>query len=1333
MPLSRATSIPARPVAGRYRVERLLGRGGMGAVFQVRDEGTGRQLALKRLHAGASPKLSELFEREYRTLASLRHPRIVEVFEYGIDDAGAYYSMELLEGADLSQRAPMSWPATCACLRDLASMLGVLHSRRLVHRDLSPRNLWLTHDGRLKLLDFGALAPFGPATEVVGTPAFIAPETLQARALDQRTDLFALGALGYWLLTSTHAFRASQLAELPRAWAKPPAAPSSLAKLVQGGAENIPPELDRLIESLLRIDADERPRNTAEVIDRLNAIAGLAPEVEELVVEGYLESRVFVARERERDRAGRALVQADLGIPEALRVEGPEGIGRSRLLSELATAARLAGATVLFAAASSSSRPYEVALVLARQLLAALPYEARDLPEQTPSAAGADPLEQRARKQAALATWFLALSKPRTLVVIVDDLHAADEESQALVAALAHSEPGHRLLLVCSVASDGALAEQPSLRGFNVAARKLRLAPLSAAEMLELLRSVFGEVPYLERLAVRLHQISDGNPGHAWLLVRQLVRQGSVRYAEGAWTLPTDLPADLPSTLQSGLVAMLKGLPLELRQVARWLSLASHGVLTLPMIAALANATPEATARSVDRLIEQRVLRASHDGVQLAHPALREALRAELEPEERRRGQRVLAQLYAQQTDLLSQAHSGLHALQAGDFAASDARFLAVSRRIMSGEHESLRATVALFAEALELRRAAAGDDHAQIPLLSVLAVAGYQVDWSYAVRYGDDAVGALSRVLRFALARRLEPLIGGLPSLLVALTGSLFAMQRRRAGIRPLEAITWLVTVLGYLMGPAAMTLDRRRLLGYAAVFEPLLALGPDHGVAVVHQFCLALVVALEDRCAESQRRLRSVIERLQNPRPIRGFPDVNRRNLLAAANYTFGTRETFACDAHVLATADALDSGTTMHALQADQLRALHHSYRAELAQAASFEQRVEHKAIQLGSAWQAELVAPRHLARVAIWTHDVATHKRALQALTRLARDIPSFAISARWALGTDLVMRGKYSEALAALDLDEGPEPELGWTGVRAQLARAFNGLGQHDKARAVCRAASARLCADDRSFVILNLQIEIELALADAGLGALREADERLCALLEAHAQRGPLIIGALHRARVRVAMSSRDFEAAERQLAAMEACYRPTRIPSLLISTVELRAELRRAASHRAADDVQPLAGDDAHLLTRVELIMSSAANDVDDRPGFSALQVALELTGADHGFILNASASSPTLAIGAAAGEDVIAWARERLLTAADEEEHTAVSYEEASLTSHLTERVFGAVSYSVSVLWRVDEPIAALVLGSAGGPPAPLPAAVLRVLSEHLSNSRVGPTSSP
>jgi serine/threonine protein kinase len=235
LPLPRDTSIPARPVAGRYRVERLLGRGGMGAVFQVRDEGTGRQLALKRLHAGASPKLSELFEREYRTLASLRHPRIVEVFEYGIDDAGAYYSMELLEGADLSQRAPMSWPATCACLRDLASMLGVLHSRRLVHRDLSPRNLWLTHDGRLKLLDFGALAPFGPATEVVGTPAFIAPETLQGRALDQRTDLFALGALGYWLLTSTHAFRASQLAELPRAWAKPPAAPSSLAKLVQIG------------------------------------------------------------------------------------------------------------------------------------------------------------------------------------------------------------------------------------------------------------------------------------------------------------------------------------------------------------------------------------------------------------------------------------------------------------------------------------------------------------------------------------------------------------------------------------------------------------------------------------------------------------------------------------------------------------------------------------------------------------------------------------------------------------------------------------------------------------------------------------------------------------------------------------------------------------------------------------------------------------------------------------------------------------------------------------------------------------------------------------------
>jgi len=180
----------------------------MAQVYAVIDAATGRRLALKRLSSGATASMAALFEREYQTLAGLKHPCIVGVYDYGADARGPYYSMELIEGGDLSKSAPMHWRATCRVLRDAASLLGLLHARHLLHRDLSPRNFLRGLDGTLKLIDFGALAPFGTSTEVVGTPPFVAPEALRLQPLDQRLDVFGLGALAYWLLTGTHAFAA---------------------------------------------------------------------------------------------------------------------------------------------------------------------------------------------------------------------------------------------------------------------------------------------------------------------------------------------------------------------------------------------------------------------------------------------------------------------------------------------------------------------------------------------------------------------------------------------------------------------------------------------------------------------------------------------------------------------------------------------------------------------------------------------------------------------------------------------------------------------------------------------------------------------------------------------------------------------------------------------------------------------------------------------------------------------------------------------------------------------------------------------------------------------
>lgn len=143
-------------IAGRYEVLEVVGRGGMGAVYRVRDLIGERELALKRLHV-RSRRRNELlahFEREFLTLAGLEHPRIIEVFEYGVDAHGAYYTMELVPGRDLRKAAPVPWPLACNYLREVATSLALLHARGLVHRDVTPQNVRVGDDGHCKLIDF---------------------------------------------------------------------------------------------------------------------------------------------------------------------------------------------------------------------------------------------------------------------------------------------------------------------------------------------------------------------------------------------------------------------------------------------------------------------------------------------------------------------------------------------------------------------------------------------------------------------------------------------------------------------------------------------------------------------------------------------------------------------------------------------------------------------------------------------------------------------------------------------------------------------------------------------------------------------------------------------------------------------------------------------------------------------------------------------------------------------------------------------------------------------------------------------------------------------------
>ena len=186
-------SASLRTIDGRYRIESEIGHGAMGTVCRAWDTTARRPVALKMLaltkvDGARLQRAQRWFRREFHVVAGLQHPRIVQVYDFGLDAGSPYYTMELLDGRDLRDVADIDLDTGVRILRDLASALAYLHARRLVHRDLKPRNVRCTSDGRAKLIDFGILAAVGTVGEIAGTPTSMAPEGVRGAPLDGRAS-----------------------------------------------------------------------------------------------------------------------------------------------------------------------------------------------------------------------------------------------------------------------------------------------------------------------------------------------------------------------------------------------------------------------------------------------------------------------------------------------------------------------------------------------------------------------------------------------------------------------------------------------------------------------------------------------------------------------------------------------------------------------------------------------------------------------------------------------------------------------------------------------------------------------------------------------------------------------------------------------------------------------------------------------------------------------------------------------------------------------------------------------------------------------------------------
>jgi serine/threonine-protein kinase len=276
---------------GPYDVLALIGAGGMGEVYRARDSRLGRDVAIKTLPSGLAADAERLkrFELEARAASQLSHPNILTIFDIGTTDGHAYIVSELLEGENLRERltkGALPQRRVVEIGGAMASALAAAHARGIVHRDLKPENLFLTRDGRIKILDFGiakltqpdgekpsAAATVTIMTDVgsaVGTLGYMAPEQMRGEPVDHRADIFAFGAVLHELLAGSPAFRQdSRIATVNAVLeSDPPALPETVA-----------PAIRRIIARCVEKNPDERFQSARDLAFALTALSDVVPTV----------------------------------------------------------------------------------------------------------------------------------------------------------------------------------------------------------------------------------------------------------------------------------------------------------------------------------------------------------------------------------------------------------------------------------------------------------------------------------------------------------------------------------------------------------------------------------------------------------------------------------------------------------------------------------------------------------------------------------------------------------------------------------------------------------------------------------------------------------------------------------------------------------------------------------------------------------------------------------------------------------------------------------------------------------------------------------------------
>ena len=582
----------------RYHLKAELGQGGMGTVYLAHDTVLNRDVALKLV---SSPRLgtdgrSRLLS-EAQTVAQLKHPNIVTVYDAGEVEKQPFVVMEYIQGDTLNEYQLDGFKQIVDVGKQICTALEYAHTHNIIHRDLKPENVIIQPDGTLQLMDFGlAISTTSRLTEnglIMGTVAYMSPEQAFGYEITPASDLYSLGVMLYELTTGSLPFEADDALAVITQHIHAPVVPPIARD------EEIPGSLNDLIVSLLNKAPDDRPASAADVLavleDRSLFETDQSRAKDLSVLDRIVRGRIL-GRETEFAEVRALWLKSIAGQGQTVLISGEPGIGKTRLMREIVTNAGVSGGTSLIGECyAESNAPYNAFSQIIRQGLQLHHQNGHELPDAvlddllnlTPDLRHnfldiqvnpkLDPESEQQRLFENMVVFCNTISKESPMLLVVDDAHWGDSGTLAMLHHLIRRSQKLPMMILVTYRE----VELKEARPFNEMLLELnrqrkgtrfKLKRLDREQTHLMLKAIFAE-EISDEFLDGIYRETDGNPFFIEEVCRALVESGAVYFEHGEWQRHSMDELEIPQGVQIAVESRLIKLSEEHQEVLRMASI----------------------------------------------------------------------------------------------------------------------------------------------------------------------------------------------------------------------------------------------------------------------------------------------------------------------------------------------------------------------------------------------------------------------------------------------------------------------------------------------------------------------------------------------------------------------------------------------------------------------------------------------------------------------------------------------------------------------------------------------------------------------------------------